>query len=375
MTRADVDAPVPKPRITARGVAIAAGLWLLYTLLYAAIIARGAQIPFAYALIGQTLAHSILALYSVPVWLVVVRAMDEWGWGWKIAAHLALGPLYAWLGWQTYRALLILMANEAALREISAQEPWILLSNGTVYALQFALYHTIRAVQRLRLKQQQAAELMALAQERELAALKAQINPHFLFNTLNSISATVKAHPDEAREMIADLAGLLRHALDSARGGPLIPLRDELDFARAYLDLERRRFCDRLRVAYDVDEAALDTPVPPMVLQPLVENAVRHGIAPAEAGGTVTLRIGAPDGRLRVRVEDTGAGPPAEAAQERSGIGLATTNARLERLFGPEAALRTAPNEPRGFVAEFSIPRTEESPREEEKMSGRTRES
>lgn len=355
MPPADAPPAVPKPRLTARGVAVAALCWLLYALLYAAFLAQSAGLWFGYALSSQLVAALILGLCSLPAWWLTVRAMDRAAWGWTLAAHVALAPLYAGVGTEAYLLFVRAAAGAEVTAGVRANGGWILFGNLVTYGLQFAIYHMVRSVQRLRLKEQHAAELMALARARELAALKAQINPHFLFNTLNSISATVKEQPDEARAMIARLAGLLRHALDSARQSALIPLRDELDFAKAYLALEQHRFSDRLRVEYDVDEAALGVPVPPMVLQPLVENAVRHGIAPLEEGGTVALRIAAPNGRLHVRVEDTGAGP-SEEGEPGEGIGLATTSARLERLFGPAAALRTAPNEPRGFTVEFFIP-------------------
>jgi LytS/YehU family sensor histidine kinase len=159
--------------------------------------------------------------------------------------------------------------------------------------------------------------------------------------------------------MIAKLAGLMRYALDSAERDR-VSLREELDFVGRYLDLERHRFSDRLEAHVDVEvpDDALDTPVPPMVLQPLVENALRHGIAPSEAGGRVTVRVTERDDRLRVRVEDTGVGPdPGSAPAEADGTGLANTSTRLEHTYGPDAALHTAENDPTGFAVWFSIPR------------------
>jgi LytS/YehU family sensor histidine kinase len=243
---------------------------------------------------------------------------------------------------------------------MTANYHWILFGTLTIYAIQFALYHLVRNVQRLRIKGQQATELLATAREQELAALKAQINPHFLFNTLNSISATLRRNPEQAREMIAKLSGMMRYALDGA-DRDLVPLRDEIDFARRYLDLEHHRFSDRLTAEVDIntDDDALDTPVPPMVLQPLVENALRHGIAPSEEGGTVTVEVTTESERIEVRVEDTGVGPGDEdplSASENS-TGLANTSTRLQHTYGPDAALHTAENDPTGFRIRFSIPR------------------
>lgn len=353
---------VPKPRITAKGVGLAAAFWALYTVLYTLLIAQGEGIPFTWALPGQMLATLILALLSVPVWLLTIRVMDRWHGGWVLTTHLVIGPLYAWLGLEAHIALLSELVGAAVAGEVEARYGWIFFSNGTIYAIQFAIYHLMRSTQRLRVKERQAAELQAQAREQELAALKAQVNPHFLFNTLNSISAAVKETPEHTREMIAQLADLLRYALAGSQRD-LVPLRDELRFAKSYLDLEAHRFSDRLQVTIDlcVDEEALDVRVPPMVLHPLVENAVKHGIAPSETGGTITLRI-APDGnRLRVTVRDTGVGPgPMDPLAERNGVGLSNTHQRLLHTIDPDAGLHTDTVSPRGFTVWFSVPRSAE---------------
>ena len=342
-------APPPKPQMTAKGAGIAAVLWLLYAVLYTGLVVQRTEFSFVRLFPGQLLDHALLALYSVPVWLLVVRHLDAWSWRRKILLHLLIGPVYAWLGLQT-----MLWGTEGAgRREIVDNAQWIYFTLLTLYVLQFTLYHMVSSVQRLRWREQQAAELMALARERELAALKAQINPHFLFNALNTINAMAGDNAEATRETVTQLGDLLRYALDSTDRAWVL-LREEVDFAQAYLDLEARRFSDRLRVHYDVDPAVLDAPVPPMVLQPLVENAVKHGIGPSERGGTITLRIQQARSRLEVSVEDTGVG--ASVNGPRGGIGLANTSARLERLFGPEAALHTDTVTPRGFRVWFSIP-------------------
>jgi len=359
-TTLDPGSALPKPRITGKGVGIAAGLWLLYTVLLATIVTRAEDAPFVGALIGQLFEGLIQALASIPVWWLAVRRMDEMHWGWILAVHLFLGPLYAWGTVEAFIGMARLGAPANTVETLLGRYPWLLVTHGTMYVIQFAIYHLVRSVQRLRLKEQQATELLARAREQELAALKAQVNPHFLFNTLNSISATLKHDPEQARTMIAKLAGMMRYALDGS-GRDLVPLRDEINFTRRYLDLERHRFSDRLEAQVNIqaDEDALDTPVPPMVLQPLVENALRHGIAPSEEGGTVTVEVTTENDRLLVRVEDTGVGPGDEdplPASENS-TGLANTNTRLQHTYGPDAALRTAENAPTGFAVRFSIPK------------------
>ena len=360
-SEAGAEATVPKPRLTLRGVAIAGVFWMLYAVLYALLIAQSEGIPFVWTLPGQAIAALILGLYSVPVWLLTVRGMDDWHGGWVVAVHLVLGPLYAWAGLETHIAIIDWVVGASVAGELEASYAWIFFSNGTIYAIQFAIYHLIRSVQRLRLKERQAAELRTRAREQELAALKAQVNPHFLFNTLNSISAAVKSRPDHTREMIAQLAELLRYVLDGTRHD-LVPLRDELRFARSYLDLEAHRFSDRLHVDVDVeiDEAALDTPVPPMTLQPLVENAIKHGIAPSEAGGSITLRLTPEGDRLRVTVVDTGVGPDGtDPLDDPDGLGLTNTDQRLRHALDADAGLHTVPVSPHGFKVWFSVPRAD----------------
>ncbi|HKL87594.1 MAG TPA: histidine kinase [Salinibacter sp.] len=353
--------PPPKPSITGPGIGLAAAGWVLYALLYTFFIVRQPSgPPFVPVFLGQLLNSLTLAVYSLPVWWITVRQMDQWHWGWTLAAHLLIGPLYSWVGLESYLAFIRRIGGPGAAAEMTANYQWILFGTLTIYAIQFALYHLVRNVQRLRQKEQQATELLAMAREQQLAALKAQINPHFLFNTLNSISATLKRDPEQAREMIAKLSRLLRYALDSAQRDQ-VSLGEEIDFARRYLDLERHRFSDRLdaQVQVDVPEDALDRPVPPMILQPLVENALRHGIAPSEDGGTVRVHVTTRENQINVRVEDTGMGPDTDAplSDANDGVGLTNTSARLQRTFGPDAALHTAVNDPTGFIVEFSLPK------------------
>lgn len=354
---------LPKPQITWKGVGLAAVFWFLLTILYTLLIAQeeGAELSCG-LFIGQVIFIGSLALWSLPVWWLTVREMDRVHWAWVALTHLAIAPVYAWVSIESAMLVVELgyQFTEAEQAQFSSRYHWILFFYSTLYAIQFSIYHLVRNVQRMRMKEQQATELMARAREQELAALKAQINPHFLFNTLNSISATLRRDPHQAREMIAKLAGMMRYTLDSS-DRDLVPLREEIDFTRQYLDLEGHRFSDRLdaRVRIDASDDALDAPVPPMVLQPLVENALRHGIAPSESGGTVEVHISTLDDRIQVQVSDTGVGPDGDVVLSGpdGGTGLVNASTRLEHTYGSDATLHTAPNEPTGFTVSFSIPR------------------
>ena len=185
----------------------------------------------------------------------------------------------------------------------------------------------------------------------ELQALRAQLHPHFLFNSLNTISSLVREEPLAAERMISRLGDLLRITLGGHRTDE-VPLRQELDFVDRYLEIEQTRFGDRLRVERRVEPAALDALVPHLVLQPLVENALRHGVAPRRAGATVEIRAARQGGLLTLEVRDDGAGAPAGMAD---GVGLANTRARLERLYGAGHRFEARPAQP-GFAVLVEIP-------------------
>jgi len=188
------------------------------------------------------------------------------------------------------------------------------------------------------LQEQQLAEdrTRKLAAEARLRSLEARVHPHFLFNTLNSISALIPVNPDRAEQLVGRLAVLLRASLDSGRH-PLIPLREELAMVASYLAIEQARFGDKLRCSVEVEPCCQERPVPPMAVQSLVENAVKHGImARGEGEIVVSARIAEPG--LRVAVRDTG--PGFDLAAVPDGHGLQNLVERLQTLFGDSAALR-----------------------------------
>jgi LytS/YehU family sensor histidine kinase len=246
-----------------------------------------------------------------------------------------------------------LIGREALGESFTENLGWILFSTFTIYMITFAVIHTIESLKKLRLKEKQTAELKGLSRQQEIATLKAQLNPHFLFNTLNSINATVTKDPGATRQMIAKLSEMLRYSLDSFEKEQ-VSIAEELHFVKTYLDLEQRRLGDRLKVDIDMDEKIKDLPVPPMILQPLVENAVKHGIASLEEGGYILIHIKQKAETVRFMVKDTGRGIPPD--YQSNGIGLRNTNEMLVKRFGKEHQLNITPNEPKGTKVEFSIP-------------------
>jgi LytS/YehU family sensor histidine kinase len=193
-----------------------------------------------------------------------------------------------------------------------------------------------------------------LAAEAQLRSLESRIHPHFLFNALNSISSLIAVNPVRAEQIVGRLAALLRASLDTGNQ-PLIPLRQELAIVESYMDIEKARFGDKLRGSVNVPIDLQDTPVPPMSVQLLVENAVKHGITPRSGGGELLVTASAEDGSLRVEVRDTG--PGFDLAAIRAGHGLDNLVERLNALFGARARLNVLRRD--GYsVVEMVLPRT-----------------
>jgi LytS/YehU family sensor histidine kinase len=188
--------------------------------------------------------------------------------------------------------------------------------------------------------------------EARLLALKAQLQPHFLFNALNTVSVLMREDADAADDVLVRLSALLRKTLDSS-AKHVVPLREELELARTYLEIERVRFSDRFAWRIDAGDDALDAPVPPLILQPLVENAIRHGIARRIAAGRIEIAAVRRNGRLRLTVRDDG---PGVAAGARDGIGLSNTRARLEQQYGARHAFALASDRGGGTVVSLEIP-------------------
>lgn len=179
----------------------------------------------------------------------------------------------------------------------------------------------------------------------ELGALRAQINPHFLFNSLNSIAALIRSNPAEAERITESLADLFRYSLRSSRQ-PTVTLAEEMESVQMYLAIERARFRDRLHVITDIDESLLSARVPSLLLQPLVENAVKHGAGNIEGACTITIAAQRRDEHLLIRVSDTGPGFSTTDLDQLAtrGSGLANVRERLRLLFGREAVMRIIQN-------------------------------
>ncbi len=211
-------------------------------------------------------------------------------------------------------------------------------------------------------------EQSRLLMEARFDALQRQINPHFLFNTLNSIASLIRSKPELAREMIVKLANILRVLLKDREA--FVPLSEELAFTDDYLDIEVVRFGEKLRVVKEIAEDTLDVVVPSMLLQPLIENSIKHGLEPRIGGGTVTLRSRLEGERLIVEIEDDGVGmepgravssPNGGLARESSGIGMKNVRERMDVLYGEGAAVEVVSRPGRGTKVRLVMPQVAEA--------------
>jgi two-component system, LytTR family, sensor kinase len=228
---------------------------------------------------------------------------------------------------------------------------WIIL--GVYYAVDYQRRYRASALLSSELAAR-AATLEHRATEARLHALQMELNPHFLFNALNSIAALIRKQENAtAVAMVARLGELLRATLD--RDAVETRLGDELRLLELYLDIERARFANRLRVDVDVPANLHDARVPTLVLQPIVENSIRHGVARVPGPAVIVIRARRADDRLTLEVEDTGVGFPSTTGWEE-GIGLSNTRARLEQLHGTRAGIATANANGRGAVTRLWLP-------------------
>ena len=231
-----------------------------------------------------------------------------------------------------------------------------LVSNIFAYWFVLGVFYAYEHYRNLRIREQQAAKLEVKLVEANLRALKMQLHPHFLFNTLNSISALVRKNENKtAIRMLAQLGDFLRLALEN-KGVQEIPLRQELDFLERYLDIEKIRFQERLEVIFSAGPEVLDAFVPNMILQPLVENAIHHGIAPHVEAGRITIRANKEGERLRMIVQDNGPGMMSTTLSDRKGVGLTNIRNRLQNLYGDEAVFEIMNAPEGGLIAEIIIP-------------------
>ena len=275
--------------------------------------------------------------------------------------HLGLEMTFSLLDHVLGALLALLVCSRLFGFEVVPSAAWIAVGGMVVV---FPIIHgtemALRFFRQLKEKERQEEQLRALATQAELKALKAQINPHFLFNTLNTIAQLIHTNPAQAEATVERLAEMFRYMLAGSERG-LVPLEEELSFVDSYLEIERARFGERLRITREFSPEALDVPVPSLILQPLVENAVRHGRG-GDGSIDMTIRVKPHDDEVVIAIADRGPGMPSpkvgrgRGLGEGEGLGLRNVDERLRKTYGETYGLEIAANEPQGAVITIKIP-------------------
>ncbi len=322
----------------------------------------------------------------MPLDRILILSFSEW-YTWA-----ALAPCLVWLArrfpfeqqrWQSWLLVLLLLSvffalvkvvlevpvqavvrgpnDWGSLRFASAQELFLIFF-AAKFLVHLVIAWAILAIslawdyyRKFRAHELQASQLEARLAQAQLQVLKMQLHPHFLFNTLHTISALMHKDVELADRMTARLGDLLRLTLENA-GMQEVPLRQELEFIQPYLEIQKARLGSRLQVKVEIDPETMDAYVPNLVLQPLVENAIQHGIAPRPGGGLIEVRSRLAGDELHLEVCDDGPGLPAEGLAAGKGLGLANTRARLEQLYGGAHRLALDNRPAGGLAVTLTIP-------------------
>ena len=305
-----------------------------------------------------------------------------WGLATPLIVRFARRVPFAWDRWPRWAAVhlpvslaataALILSAETLLKFVVGARPSVSIGTALAYALGANFHSSLptywfillgvvvyTAHAQLHERELRAAHLETRLSDARLRALKMQLQPHFLFNTLNSVSSLMYESVERADEMLSRLGEFLRITIDGdAR--QMVSLSEELTFVHRYLEIERVRFDERLRVACDVDETLLPLPVPTLLLQPLVENAIHHAIGHRPEGGCIAIRAARNGDRLLISVADDGPGCPAGAEAARR-VGLGGTAERLAELYGSRAALEHRNTPGGGFMVEVQLPITGEA--------------
>jgi sensor histidine kinase YesM len=334
-------------------------LWIVFGILMATVITVGSPTPFLSSVRFALPLALLLGALSLPYWyLVRVLPADSTPLARLAGTWLGVGfvSLAIWIaagiGWQS---LLMRLAMGRWQEWDATPLTFLMLFSGAIGLLVALLGHyMLAAFDRSVQAERRALELRVLAREAELRSLRGQLDPHFLFNSLNSVAALIGTDAQAARRMCFLMAGFFRKSLGLG-GQQSIPLSEEISLAQTFLAIEEVRFGERLRKKFEVDPDALSLAVPPLVLQPLVENAVHHGVAHLVDGGEIMVRARQRDGLLELAVENPC--DPDRPPSRGAGVGIANVRSRIEALFGHRGSVDVSAA-PDSFRVSIVLPAT-----------------
>lgn len=350
-----------------RSWSLSAGFWVVVGVLSAA--------QFYYTLLAENVPVSWVKIFAVQAgqwfsWIPLSFLILQLGtsfpfergrWPFRLFLHLVASAVLAGMHIAIHAAIIVL-TEPFPWRQNYEFSGVFAGQFRSIFNLDFLTYWGVLGVglaisyyQKYRAGELRAVELQAQLAQAQLQALKMQLHPHFLFNTLNAIAALVRKNENKAAtDMLAGLSDLLRLALENV-GTQEVALKQEIDFLERYLEIEKIRFADRLHVRMNIAPETLEARVPNLILQPLVENAIRHGVALHATSGVIEIGAERHDGRLRLQVKDDGPGLPPDQSL-RNGVGLSNTLARLQRLYGSAQSLVFENAPAGGAVVTLEIP-------------------
>lgn len=297
----------------------------------------------------SALAYLLFFCSSVVIWLLGIKLLKK--------QHIMVQILVVFV----LCIIAVFLVRPMRYAILDAYDVWHLEGQSAVwdvyipllfYFIQFGCYFSYRFFRQMRAKILVEAELRQAALKSEIKAIKAQLNPHFLYNVFNTINASLPKEQEETRTMISQLADLFRYQLKASKK-EVVSIAEELTFVEKYLELEKARFEERLTYTISVADEVLAEKIPPMLLQPLVENSIKHGLSPALRGGNLHISIIKENEKLHFKIADTGVGVADKTQLMEKGVGLNNTALRIKHLYQSE--MKFSDNTPSGLIIEFSI--------------------
>jgi len=351
--------------------AIVLAAWLPFFAIWVFFAMLHAHYPLLAALVTSMISMGSASLMGIAVWHICQR------WPWPLRLDLKFYFLQIFFA-SGYSILWILSVywlesirrGSNALRDFRSSSllGWQLLTGVWLYGVFAGVSYAVQTRSRLHEKETLAARAEALAAAARLDAIRARLNPHFLFNALHTLAALVKFRPTLAESAIERLGDMLRYTLKEDGGG-LVEFSEEYEFTRQYIAFEQLRYEDRLKVDQQIDPQSFNFDVPPFSIQTLAENAVRHAISIRPEGGSIWIKCSCEEGRLSVSVRDDGPGDAADHGQSHQ-FGLRSLRERLRAAYGPVADLWIHSG-PEGFEARFVVPSSSESSSVDRESAGK----
>lgn len=300
-------------------------------------------------LLSRMVDYSLKFIFTIPIWYLFFKVLKKWALSQKVALHVPMMCIYVFVWFKTF----YFVCESIGLGHLrGSSQVWDIYIPALVYVVQFGFLHAYEyhLAHLQELKNNEALKHAVI--QNELMALKAQLNPHFLYNTFNTISASVPPEQESTREMIATLADMFRYQLKATKVN-LVPIAEELTFVEKYLSLEQIRFGDRLKVILNVEKEALSQKISPMLIQPLVENSLKHGLSSLIEGGELIIKIQKTPAGVSFEIADTGVGIDDPVSIFGKGVGLTNVRKILKQIHQSE--LKISSIHPKGTKISFEI--------------------